>query len=107
MTPSPKRDERRESREPTDGGSNREPDRRSQEPEPTGLLANAALRMALLIVGFVLFLFALGQAVGLGLLGMFIDAVTSQTGRWLIVAFFGLVLIALAQRGFRGTLFDG
>lgn len=106
MTQSPPRDDRTESREPTGGGSRQEPDRRSEEPEPTGLLANAALRMGLLIVGLVLFLFALGQAVGLGLLSMFIDAVTSQTGRWLVVAFFGLLLIALAQQGFRGTLFD-
>lgn len=62
--------------------------------------AVSALRLALVIVGFVILLFALGQAVGFDLLGMAADALSTQLGRWLVVAFFGLVLIVIAVRGF-------
>lgn len=58
----------------------------------------------LIAIGFVLLLFALGQAVGFDLLGLFADAVSSQTGRWLVVAFFALLLIRVAERGLRGKL---
>ncbi|MDX1747148.1 MAG: hypothetical protein R3324_14520 [Halobacteriales archaeon] len=85
-----------------DQGANQQ----SEGTEPAGLLANAAIRFGLLATGFVLFLFALGQAVGFGLLDLFVEAITSQTGRWLVVAFFGLVLIGLARTGIQGTLFD-
>ncbi len=40
----------------------------------------------LVIVRFVVLLFALGQAVGFDLLGLFADALRTQTGRWLVVA---------------------
>lgn len=62
--------------------------------------AATALRTGLTLVGIVLLLFALGQAVGLPLLDMATEALTSQTGRWLVVAFFALLLIAAAQRAF-------
>ncbi len=62
--------------------------------------AASTLRIALAIIGLVVVLFALGQAVGMNLLGMFADALSTQIGRWLVVAFFGLLLIALAVRGF-------
>lgn len=62
--------------------------------------AASTLRIALAIVGLVIVLFALGQAVGVNLLGMLADALNTQVGRWLVVAFFGLMLIALAIRGF-------
>lgn len=58
-----------------------------------------ALRIGIVLVGFLLFLFALGQAVGLELLDMFVSAVTSQTGRWLVVAVFALLLIVAGQQG--------
>lgn len=87
-------------------GGGQQPNQQSDGTQATGLLANAAIRFGLVLVGFVLFLFALGQAVGFGLLDLFIEAVTSQTGRWLVVALFGLVLIALAQRGIQNTLLD-
>ncbi|PSQ00243.1 hypothetical protein BRC89_02630 [Halobacteriales archaeon QS_4_70_19] len=61
----------------------------------------------LVLIGFVLFLFALGQAVGFGLLDLFVDAVTSQTGRWLVVAGFALLLIFLGQQGLkRSSYYD-
>ncbi len=62
--------------------------------------AEAALRSGLALVGFVLLLFALGQAVGFDLLGVVADALTSQTGQWLVVALFAVFIIAAsAQRG--------
>lgn len=61
--------------------------------------AGAAMRWGIGIAGFVLFLFALGRAVGLDLLGLFADALSSETGRWLAVAVFALFLIGAARRG--------
>jgi len=45
-----------------------------------------------------LLLFALGQAVGLPLLELATDALTTQTGQWLAVAFFAVLLIGAAQK---------
>lgn len=64
----------------------------------TDWFAATTLRTGLAVVGFVLLLFALGQAVGLPLLGMAADALSSETGRWLVVALFALLLIAIAGR---------
>lgn len=60
--------------------------------------AETAARTALALVGLLLLLFALGQAFGLDLLGTFADAVTSQTGRWLVVALFAVLIIVGAAR---------
>lgn len=65
----------------------------------TDWFASTAVRAGLTVIGLVLLLFALGQAVGLPLLGMVADAVSSQTGQWLVVAFFAILLIAAAQKG--------
>ena len=62
-------------------------------------LANSALRIGIVVAGLMLFLFALGQAVGFRMLDLFVQAVTSQTGRWLVVALFALLLIVVGQRG--------
>jgi hypothetical protein len=62
--------------------------------------AESTLRIALAVFGFVLLLFALGQAVGIDLLGMVVGALTTQMGRWLLVAFFALAIILIAVRGF-------
>lgn len=62
--------------------------------------AASALRIGLAVIGFVLLLFALGQAVGLDLLGLVVDALNTEVGRWLAVAVFALVLIVVALRGF-------
>jgi hypothetical protein len=69
----------------------------------TDWFANGFIRGGIILVGFTLFLFALGQAVGLGLLDMFVGAVTSQTGRWLVVAAFALLLIFVGQQGVKYT----
>lgn len=76
--------------------------------EPVGVqfadwLAASTLRVALTVFGFALLLFAIGQAVGLDLLGMVVEALETNVGRWLVVAFVGLLLIALALRGFDGS----
>ena len=65
--------------------------------------AESTLRVSLAVVGFVLLLFALGQAIGIDLLGTIVDALNTQIGRWLVVAFFAILLIALAVRGFDRT----
>lgn len=62
--------------------------------------AASTLRVGLALVGIVLLLFALGQVAGLDLLGLVVDALTSSIGRWLLVALFALLLIAIAVRGF-------
>lgn len=64
----------------------------------TSWLANTAVRSGLTLIGLVVLLFALGQAVGIPLLEMATDALTSQTGQWLVVAFFAILLIGAAQK---------
>ncbi|WP_135304286.1 hypothetical protein [Haloarcula amylovorans] len=64
----------------------------------TSWFANAAVRTGLTLIGGVVLLFALGQAVGLPLLELVTDALTSQTGQWLVVAFFAVLLIGAAQK---------
>lgn len=76
------------------GGSRRTPGERIST-----WFASVAVRTGLAVIGLVVVVFALGQAVGVNLLGMAAEAVTSQTGRWLVVAFFGLLLIGAAQHG--------
>lgn len=60
--------------------------------------ATTAVRAGLTVIGVVLLLFALGQAVGFPFLEMTTDALTTQTGQWLVVAFFAVLLIGAAQR---------
>lgn len=62
--------------------------------------ARSTVRIALAVFGVVLLLFALGQAAGVDLLGAVADALSTQVGRWLAVAVFALLLIAVAVRGF-------
>lgn len=60
----------------------------------------STFRIGLAILGLVLLLFALGQAVGVPLLSMLGDALSTRVGRWLAVAVFALLLIVVALRGF-------
>lgn len=64
-------------------------------------VAESALRIALTLVGLVLLVYALGRAVGVDLLAIVVDALLSPVGRWIVVAFFALLLIVVAQRGFQ------
>ncbi len=72
----------------------------SQSPESEAtMITRSLLRIALALVGFILLLFALGQAFGLDLLGMFAEFTQTWTGQWLLVAVFALLLIVLSMRG--------
>ncbi|WP_267643086.1 hypothetical protein [Haloarchaeobius amylolyticus] len=62
-------------------------------------LATTVVRFGLAAIGVVLLLFSLGQAFGVDLLGAFADALSTQTGQWLVVALFALFLIGAAERG--------
>jgi hypothetical protein len=74
-------------------------DGREEVEAATSWFANTAVRAGLTLIGLVLLLFALGQAVGFPLLQIVTDALTSQTGQWLVVAFFAVLLIGAAQKG--------
>lgn len=64
-------------------------------------IATSTVRLALLVLGLLLLLYATGQAVGFDVLAMISDALDTQEARWIIVAFFALVLITISLRGFR------
>lgn len=55
------------------------------------------------VVGLVVVLFALGQAVGVDLLGMVAQAVSTQTGQWLAIAFLALLVMGAAMRAMAYT----
>jgi heme A synthase len=57
--------------------------------------------LGLAIVGFVLLLFALEQAFDIELFDALEDALATETGRWLAVAFLALLLIGVALGGWR------
>lgn len=61
--------------------------------------ASSAVRVGLMLIGVIVLLFALGQAVNADLLGWTVEALTSEVGRWLVVAFFALLIIGAAQKG--------
>lgn len=84
----------------TGGGANDETVDRGRTERAGEWFAESTLRIALAVFGFVLLLFALGQAVGIDLLGMVVSALSTQMGRWLLVAFFALAIIVIAVRGF-------
>lgn len=65
---------------------------------PGEWFARATVRWAVVLVGFAVLLFALGQAFGVPLLGVIVDALATRTGRWLMVAFAALLVIVAATR---------
>lgn len=103
MTHSERSDDSERESHRSDDDSERESHRSDDDhfgDDAAGWFAESTLRVSLALVGFVLLLFALGQVAGLDLLGMVVDALNSDVGRWLIVAFFALLIIAIAVRGF-------
>jgi len=91
-----------QSADPSEDGRTRE----RTDDRPAGMvdwLTASILRLMLAVVGVVLVLFALGQAVGINLLDMAADVLASSVGRWLLIALFGLVLVVVALRGFGTT----
>ncbi len=73
----------------------------SRGEETVEAIAESTVRVALLILGLLLLLYAVGQAVGFDVLALLSDALDTPAARWLIVAFFALILIGMAIRGFR------
>ena len=73
--------------------------------EPADAWADAVtasvIRIAVGLVGIVIVLFALGRASGVDLLGAVGEFLATPTGRWIGVAFVGLLLVALAVGGLR------
>lgn len=88
----------------TNGGTERDRDRRREERGPeeaVEAVAASTVRVGLAILGLVIVLFAAGQALGFDALAIFGEAFETREVRWMIVAFFGLILIAVSLRGFR------
>ena len=73
---------------------------RSASEDTTRWLASGIVRLGLAIVGVVLLLFAAGRIAGIDLLEMVLEVLTSSIGRWILLAFVALVLLAVAVRGF-------
>ena len=73
---------------------------RSASEDTTRWLASGIVRLGLAIVGVVLLLFAAGRITGIDLLEMVLEVLTSSIGRWILLAFVALVLLAVAVRGF-------
>ena len=93
------REPREQPREETTGGGRADAEAgRDGTSETTRWFANTAVQAGLTVIGVVLLIFAIGQAVGLPLLDFTVEALSSQTGRWLVVAFFAILLIGAAQR---------
>lgn len=105
MTPPDDRTDGRNQRSTNTQQGGTTQDAQQEHADAAGWFASATLRTGVILIGFVLFLFALGQAVGFPLLDLFIEAVTSPTGRWIVVAIFALLLIAAASRGMNRPLF--
>lgn len=55
------------------------------------------------IVGLIAVLFALSMAIGIDLLGMLADALSTQTGQWLAIAFVIILLTGAAIRALAYT----
>lgn len=87
------------SEERTDRRQDREDRRRGDE--AVEAIAASTVRLGLLVLGILLLLYATGQAVGFDVLALTSEALDTQEARWLIVAFFALILITISLRGFR------
>lgn len=83
-------DDRRDRRRETGGQT------RQEDPGPGEGFARATTRWLLAIVGLFVVLFAVGQAFGVPLLSWVGEALSSQTGQWLVVAFIGLLIVYAA-----------
>ncbi len=84
-----------------DSGRNERQSDRARDEGAVEAIAASTVRLGLLVLGLLLLLYAVGQAVGFDVLAMISEALDTQMARWLIVAFFALILITVALRGFR------
>ena len=69
--------------------------------DAVSMVASSTVRIGILLLGVILLLYASGQAMGIDVLAMISEQLNTQEIRWLIVAFFALVMISIALRGFR------
>lgn len=91
---------RDDTRDRADRDTTRRRDERAPE-EAVEAIAASTVRLGLAILGIILVLFAVGQALGFDALAIFGEALDTREARWMIVAFFGLILLAVSLRGFR------
>lgn len=61
-------------------------------------MASTAMQTLVAVVGLVVVLFAVGQAVGADLLGMIASVLATHTGQWLAVAVIALIVVGAALR---------
>lgn len=74
---------------------------RRQRTSPVSWFMESALRMGLVLIGFIILVFALGQVIGVDLFAIIGGVLSTEAGRWLAIAFFALLLILVALVGFR------
>lgn len=96
-------DDRRDDRDRRDDDRRPEGERRDDGgiDDSVELVATSTVRVGFLALGFLILLYAIGQIVGVNLLGALSTVLDSHEVRWMIIAFFGVVLITLALRGFK------
>lgn len=73
---------------------------RSTSREVGSWFAETTVRIGVLLIGIAVFLFALGQALGVPLLEA-VGEFFSGDGAWFVVAFFALLLIVAATKSWR------
>lgn len=74
--------------------------RRRRGPPILGWFTASLVRTLITLFGLILLVFAVGQALGVNLLGPIVEFLTTETGLWLVVALFALMLIVAAQRSY-------
>lgn len=73
-------------------------ERREPGVGPAAWLTSTVLQTAVTVVGLAAVLFALSMAFGVDLFGMLAQALSTQTGQWLAIAFVILLLTGAAVR---------
>lgn len=71
---------------------------RERRAGPGMWLTSTLMRTLVAIIGLIAVLFALSMALGVDLLGMVAQALTTQTGQWLAIAVVVLLLTGMAMR---------
>ena len=73
-------------------------ERREQRADGRAWFTSTVLQAAVAVVGLIAVLFALGMALGIDLLGMLAEVLSTQTGQWLAIAFVILLITGAAIR---------
>ncbi|WP_306057339.1 hypothetical protein [Natronococcus wangiae] len=96
--------ERGTSRSEPNGGRPPDEEPRGRRFAPGAWMASTAVQTIVVLVGLAVVLFAVGQAVGVDLLGMIGEALATHTGQWLAVAVIALIVVGAALRAMSHTL---